>query len=34
MASVLVHTAEENVTLSAQAAKKLLERSFPLKSLK
>lgn len=26
MASVLVHTAEENVTLSAQAAKKLLER--------
>lgn len=26
MASVLVHTAEENVTLSAQAARKLLER--------
>ena len=26
MASVLVHTAEENVTLSAQAAKRLLER--------
>ena len=26
MASVLIHTAEENVTLSAQAAKKLLER--------
>ena len=26
MASVLVHTAEENVTLSAQATKKLLER--------
>ena len=26
MASVLIHTAEENVTLSAQAAKKLLEK--------
>ena len=26
MASVLVHTAEENVTLSAQAARRLLEK--------